>query len=42
MSSLAKSTTVKQADSHTYTIDFDPDWTIGAGTFTSAKIPVST
>jgi hypothetical protein len=34
MSSLAKSTTVKQADSHTYTIDFDPAWTIGTGTYT--------
>jgi hypothetical protein len=34
MSSLAKSTRVNQADSHTYTIDFDPAWTIGTGTYT--------
>jgi hypothetical protein len=33
MASLAKSTTVNQADSHTYTIDFDPAWTIGTGTY---------
>jgi hypothetical protein len=31
MASLTKSTTVQQTDSHTYTIDFDPAWTIGAG-----------
>lgn len=35
MSSLAKSTAVTQADSHTYTIDFDPAWTIGTGTYIS-------
>lgn len=32
MSSLTKATTVQQRDPHTYTIDFDPAWTIGAGT----------
>lgn len=31
MASLAKSSTVKQVDSHTYTADFDPAWTIGSG-----------
>jgi len=30
-SSLAKVTAVKQVDSHTYTADFDPAWTIGSG-----------
>ena len=33
MASLTKSTTVHQRDPHTYTIDFDPAWTIGTGTF---------
>jgi hypothetical protein len=31
MASLTKSTTVQQRDPHTYTIDFDPAWTIGTG-----------
>ncbi|KAM0721908.1 hypothetical protein Q7P37_002833 [Cladosporium fusiforme] len=30
MASLEKSSTVTQKDSHTYTIDFDPAWTIGS------------
>lgn len=34
MASLTKSTTVHQRDPHTYTIDFDPAWTIGTGTST--------
>jgi len=41
MSSLAKCTEVKQADSHTYTIDFDPAWTIGTGMYTLPSLSCS-